>query len=82
MSGLTVRVDGRRVQVAAGTSVAAAVARAGATRFRSSVLGEPRWPVCGMGICYECRVTLDGRPHVRSCMVRCEAGMEITTDGA
>jgi len=34
-----------------------------------------------MGICFECRVTVDGRPHVRSCQVVCRPGMEVRTDG-
>jgi sarcosine oxidase subunit alpha len=33
-----------------------------------------------MGICFECRVTVNGRAHVRSCQVLCEAGMEVQTD--
>ena len=57
-----------------------AVARAGVTTFRRSVTGEPRGPLCGMGICFECRVTVDGRPHVRSCQVLCRPGMEVRTD--
>jgi sarcosine oxidase subunit alpha len=34
-----------------------------------------------MGICFECRVTIDGRAHCRSCQVICQAGMEVATDG-
>ncbi|MEP7362377.1 MAG: 2Fe-2S iron-sulfur cluster-binding protein [Acidobacteriota bacterium] len=66
--------------VAAGTTVAVAMMAAGAAT-RRSVKGEPRAPVCGMGICMECRVTIDGRQHVRSCQVVCQEGMEIETDG-
>ena len=39
--------------------VSAAVAIAGVTAFRRSVTGEPRGPLCGMGICFECRVTVE-----------------------
>lgn len=35
--------------------------------FRTSVSGEPRAPMCGMGICMECRATVDGVPHQRTC---------------
>ena len=63
-----------------GTVVAAAVAMAGETRFRRSVLGEPRSPLCGMGVCMECRVTINGRAHSRSCQNVCEPGMEVITD--
>lgn len=73
-------INGRTVEVAAGVMVSAAVALAGETRFRRSVTGEPRAPLCGMGICYECRVTIDGRPHAKSCQIPCEEGMEVRTD--
>ncbi len=73
-------INGRTIEVAAGVMVSAAVALAGETRFRRSVTGEPRAPLCGMGICYECRVTIDGRLHAKSCQIPCEEGMEVRTD--
>ena len=42
--------------------------------------GELRGPVCGMGVCFECRVMVNGLSHVRSCQTICEPGMEIRTD--
>ena len=78
---LALRIDGVPVRVAAGTTVAAAILRAGVALFRRSVSGEPRAPLCGMGICFECRVTIDGTPHVRSCTTLCRPGMEVTTGG-
>ena len=77
---MKVTVNGKPVEVPNGTMVSAAVAIAGVTAFRRSVTGEPRGPLCGMGICFECRVTVDGRAHVRSCQVPCRAGMEVRTD--
>ncbi len=78
--GVTLSVNGIAVTLPAGSTVAAAVARAGAPLFRRSVSGEPRAPLCGMGICFECRVTIDGRPHCRSCQIPCAPGMEVRTD--
>ena len=77
---VTVSVNGVEVRVEAGTTVAAALGSNGQTRFRRSVSGEPRGPRCGMGICLECRVTINGEAHGRSCLVVCEAGMEVRTD--
>jgi sarcosine oxidase subunit alpha len=77
---VTITVNGQPVSVPAGTIVAAAVAAAGVTRFRASVDGQSRGPLCGMGVCFECRVTIDGQPHCRSCLTVCEAGMEVRTD--
>jgi D-hydroxyproline dehydrogenase subunit gamma len=80
---LKLRVNGTEVNVPAGATVAAAVFAAYGDkppRFRRSVSGEPRGPLCGMGICYECRVSIDGRPHARSCQILCTEGMDVKTD--
>jgi predicted molibdopterin-dependent oxidoreductase YjgC len=73
------RINGQDVTVPAGAVVAAAIAAAGVTRFRASVSGQPRAPLCGMGICMECCVTINARPHCRSCLTLCEEGMEVLT---
>ena len=77
-SDLSITLNGRAVQVKAGTSVAAAMMNAGLT-CRRSVLGEPRAPLCGMGICMECRATVNGVHQIRTCQVVCIAGMTIET---
>jgi predicted molibdopterin-dependent oxidoreductase YjgC len=77
---MKVKVNGREVTVPAGSMVSTAVAAAGVSLYRRSVTGEPRGPVCGMGICFECRVRIDGREHCRSCQVPCTDGMEVRTD--
>ena len=77
---VSLRINGKQLSVAAGTVLAAAVLDSGASLFRKSVSGEARGPVCGMGICYECRVTVDGIPHQRACMIACAEGMEVETD--
>ncbi|MGH9585646.1 MAG: (2Fe-2S)-binding protein [Acidobacteriaceae bacterium] len=75
---ITLNVNGANLAVAAGTSVAAAILIAG-SQTRTSVTGEPRAPLCGMGICFECRATINGIAHRRSCQVLCESGMEVRT---
>ena len=77
---MKVTVNGKPVTVPEGALVSTAVALAGLGSFRRSVTGEPRGPLCGMGICFECRVTVNGRAHVRSCQVPCEPDMEVRTD--
>lgn len=76
---LTVLVNRSPVMVSPGATVAVAVALSGQT-MRTSVTGEPRSVLCAMGICYECRVTVNGIPHRRSCQILCEPGMEVKTD--
>jgi sarcosine oxidase subunit alpha len=78
MSTITLSVDGRRVEVPAGANVAAAVARAGET-CRRSPGGALRAPLCGMGVCFECRVSIDGVAQLRACMVAARDGMRVET---
>ncbi len=74
----SITVNGKGVRVAAGTSVAAAVMTANEP-CRLSVQGESRAPLCGMGICMECRATVNGVPHQRTCQLVCTSGMEVVT---
>lgn len=76
---VTIVADGRALRVPVGVSVAAALLDAGVVRFRRSASGESRGPLCGMGTCYECRVTIDGAAHRRSCLVPVAEGMRIET---
>jgi aerobic-type carbon monoxide dehydrogenase small subunit (CoxS/CutS family) len=76
---VTISADGRSVRVPAGVTVAAALLDLGVTALRRSVGGEPRGPLCGMGTCYECRVTIDGVAHRRACLVLVTEGMHVTT---
>jgi sarcosine oxidase subunit alpha len=76
-----IRVDGRSVTVRSGITLAAALVGLGVTSFRKSVIGEARGPLCAMGICFECRVTIDGAPHQRACLALCRDGLEVTTCG-
>lgn len=78
-SEIALTVNGAPVTVNSGATVAVAVAMTRAA-CRISVRGEPRGPLCGMGVCYECRVKINGTPHCRGCQILCEAGMEVSTD--
>ena len=79
-SHIQIRINGRPITVSIGTVVAAAIAQAGELRFRRSVQGQPRGPLCGMGICMECRATIDGLAHCRTCQIICREGMQVHTD--
>ena len=79
-SEVRLMINGSEVRVPVGTVVAAAIAIAGVHRYRRSVAGEARAPLCGMGICFECRTTIDGQPHRLSCQTVCAEGMRVITE--
>ncbi|MEU9834509.1 (2Fe-2S)-binding protein [Streptosporangium sp. NPDC048047] len=73
-------VDGVSVRAVDGISLAAVLV--GERRWslrRNPVGGDPRGPFCGMGVCFECEVTVDGRPGVRACITKIHAGMRVET---
>lgn len=72
-------VNGTPLKVRAGTSVAAAMAHQTPGITRMSVIGEPRAPLCGMGVCHECRVHINGHTRL-ACQTVCTEGMQINTD--
>jgi len=78
-TAITLTINGRRISVPPDYTIAAALARSGETTFRHSVTGQPRGPLCGMGICFECRVTINGVAQQRSCQTLCCDGMEVET---
>ena len=77
---IEIRLDGRVLQVAPGTTIAAALYLGGDGTSRTSVSGERRAPLCGMGICQECRVTIDGQRRL-ACQTPCVTGMIVETRG-
>ena len=72
-------VNGTPLQMPAGTSVAAALAQQTPGTTRTSVTGAARAPLCGMGVCHECRVRIHGRICL-ACQTVCTEGMSIHTD--
>ncbi|MBV8466704.1 MAG: (2Fe-2S)-binding protein [Burkholderiales bacterium] len=71
---LTILLNGQRCEVQRGITLAAALA---GSPSRRSVSGKPRAALCGMGICHECRVTVDGHAQQRACQVLVREGMEV-----
>ena len=69
--------EGREIECRAGVSVAAALANAGEFELRDAADGDMRGIFCGMGVCQECRVSVDGEPGQRACMISAQAGMQV-----
>jgi len=77
---ITVKINNKTFEVPDKSTVATVVFLSDNNIFRRSVSGSPRAPVCGMGICFECRVSINGVKHQRSCQILAEEGMQIETD--
>lgn len=77
---ITLKINGKEIAVLAGSTVATAVFATQSSFFRRSVSGKPRSPLCGMGVCFECRVKINEVWHQRSCLILAENGMIIETD--
>jgi hypothetical protein len=69
--------DGRPVPIRPGDTIAAALFRAGIATGRITRAGEDRGPFCGIGLCHDCLVAVDGRAGQRACMVRAEPGAVV-----
>jgi D-hydroxyproline dehydrogenase subunit gamma len=75
---IALQVDGRAIEAREGDTLAMALLDAGVVPFRHTpVSGEPRSPMCLMGICFDCLVEVDGRQNVQACMVPVRAGMQV-----
>lgn len=81
--GVEVRifVNGKSHKAFEGESVHAALLAAGYRTLRKTAkLQRPRGFFCGMGVCYDCIVTINGIPNQRACMTLVENRMEIKLD--
>jgi sarcosine oxidase subunit alpha len=79
---LTIVVNGKQAGAFAGESVATALLGLGLRTFRHMEDGTPRGLYCGMGVCFDCLVTVDGVENVRACMTPVTEGMVIDTGGS
>ena len=76
-----ITVDGVAWSVPAGSSIAAAFVASGQPGWRRTRRrGELRGLGCGMGVCFDCLVTVNGTRGVRACLTDARAGDVITTE--
>lgn len=74
--------DDRRIEARPGQSVAAALTDAGIHVFRETTKGGERGIFCGMGVCQDCLVTVDGMPNQRACMTPVREGLAVARQTA
>jgi len=82
---VTITVDGESVTGVRGQSIAGVVMAAGGSASTGGALrrtagaGSPRGVFCGIGVCFDCLVTVDGVRDVRACQRRAVEGAVVTT---
>ena len=82
MRTVTLRFGGRQVPAREGQTVAGALIEAGIASWRTTRgSGRPRGLFCGIGVCFDCLLTIDGRPGQRACLVPARDGMVLGDDG-
>jgi predicted molibdopterin-dependent oxidoreductase YjgC len=74
---VSVSLDGRAVTAYEGETVATLLFAEGVIATRTTVAGEPRGVFCGMGVCFDCLVVVDGVPNTRACMTPVVDGMRV-----
>ncbi len=72
--------DGRPLSFRPGQTLGAALVAAGTTSWRTTRIGgRPRGLFCGIGVCFDCLVTVDGHPNQRACLVVAHPQMKVVT---
>ncbi|MDW5597938.1 FAD-dependent oxidoreductase [Conexibacter stalactiti] len=74
---LEIVLSGRALRVRASDTIASALVAAGELACRETLDGDRRGLFCGMGVCQECLVEIDGVPGQRACMTPVRAGMRV-----
>jgi predicted molibdopterin-dependent oxidoreductase YjgC len=73
---VTIVLDGEPVEAYEGETVAAVLLARGEIATRTTARGEPRGIFCGMGVCFDCLMIVDGVPNTRACMTWVSEGLD------
>jgi predicted molibdopterin-dependent oxidoreductase YjgC len=74
---MTIVLDGEPVEAFEGETVAAVLLAQGKIETRRTVGGEPRGIFCGIGVCFDCLMVVDGVPNTRACMTWVREGLDV-----
>jgi len=80
-SPITSTVDGVALPAYEGETIAGALLASGRRAWRHTRHGQPRGLYCGIGLCFDCLVTVNGTPNVRACLTPVAVGMVVETEG-
>jgi len=75
---VTIEIDGQKIEALEGEPIAAALWAVGIRDFRhTKKRKEPRGFFCGIGLCTDCKMIVNGIPNIRTCVTLVEKGMKI-----
>jgi sarcosine oxidase subunit alpha len=75
---VTIDINGKKIEAYEGEPIAAALWNAGIRDFRyTRKRKEPRGFFCGIGLCTDCKMIVNGIPNIRTCVTLVEKGMKI-----
>ena len=75
---VSMTLDGRPVTAYLGETVATVLFAEGSAQTRTTVSGAPRGVFCGMGVCFDCLVVVNGEPNTRACVTWVRDGMQVS----
>jgi len=72
--------DGEKIDAITGQSVAAALLAANQRTLRKTRFdNNDRGVFCGIGVCFDCLVVIDGITNQRACLIEAKPGMKVQT---
>lgn len=74
-----IELDGQALTAKKGQTIAEALMAQGQRVCGKTRKGAKRGVYCGIGLCYECRMIVNGIPNVRTCMTPATPGCKVTT---
>mgnify|MGYP006269471735 CR=1 FL=1 len=76
---ITFLLDGEEITAYEGETVATVMMAEDKIAMRTTTKGEPRGVFCGMGVCFDCLVVVNGVANTRACMTWVSPGMRVST---
>lgn len=80
-ANISATFEGKPIEAPAGSSVAAALIASDRIAWRTTREGSQRGLFCGIGVCFDCIVEIDGQSGQRACMIPLAPGMSICDSG-
>jgi D-hydroxyproline dehydrogenase subunit gamma len=78
MTPIRISLDGDPLTGTDGQTIAGLLLAAGYRSWRRAPSGAPRGVFCGIGVCFDCLVTVNGVRDVRACRRRARDGDVVT----